>query len=303
MKQGDSGKEGALISINLVDASGDLDGDCGITEVEQKPAAGRRRWLPSRRAARGLVGFVVLFFIGELLTRAEFVNPLYLPPLSKILASAAGLVVDVGFLENVGATLLAASLGLVIAVLVAVPIGILLGSSRRTYVVTRALVDFLRPIPSVALIPVAILLFGQHLEMKVVLVVFATSWPLLFNTIYGVHDVDPLAKDTARIYEYSRFGILTKVALPSAAPFIYTGIRFGVSVALMVTISAELLAAAGKGIGTYILVIGQSGGGYDLVFAATIITGLIGWVLNWILARGEERFFRWNPQLRAKATS
>lgn len=263
----------------------------------------RSGMLPSRRFIRGFVGFTVLFLIGEAFTRAQIVNPLFLPPLSEVLASAVGLTVNPMFLVDVAATLEAALVGLVLATVIAVPLGILLGSSQKTFVATRALVEFLRPIPSVALIPVAILLFGQHLEMKVFLVVFATSWPLLFNTIYGVHDVDPIAKDTARIYGYSKLRILAKVSLPSAAPFIYTGIRFGVSIALIVTISAELLAAAGEGIGTYILVMGQSGRGYDLVFAATIITGLIGWLFNWLLERGERRFFRWNPQIRAQEES
>ena len=272
-----------------------------MTAAVERSSASRKH--SSQRVLRGLIGFAVLFLIGEAITRAEIVNPVYLPPLSQVLATAVGLLVVPDFLIDVGATLLAAATGLALSTVIAVPLGILLGSSHKTFIATRALVEFLRPIPSVALIPVAILLFGQHLEMKVFLVSFAAFWPLLFNTIYGVHDVDPVAKDTARIYGYGRFDILARVALPSSAPFIYTGIRFGVSIALIVTISAELLAAAGEGIGTYILVMGQSGSGYDFVFAATIITGLIGWFFNWVLKRGEQHFFRWNPQIRDEDAS
>src|SRR5690606_26463328 len=105
-------------------------------------------------------------------------------------------------------------------------------------------------IPSVALIPLAILILGQGTDMKVALVIYASVWPILFNTIYGVRDVDPVAKETARTFRLNRFGVLTRVSLPWAAPFAATGIRISAAIALIVTISAELLAGSASGIGS-----------------------------------------------------
>lgn len=253
-----------------------------------------------RRALLGLLGFLFPFGILETVTRAEWVDAPYMPRLSLVLTKAGELLVSAEFLGHVRATLVAAVIGLGLGVLLAVPAGIILGSWHKAYVATRTLVEFLRPIPPPALIPLSILLFSQPVEMKVFLVCYATFWPLLFNTIYGVHDVDPLAKETARIFGYGRLAVLARVSLPSTAPFIYTGVKISVAIALIVSISAGLLAGGGQGIGTYMLAVGQSGGRHDLLYAAAILAGLLGWLLNWLLVQGEQRFFRWQPELRGE---
>src|SRR5687768_1353098 len=119
------------------------------------------------RPLRGLIGAGLLFGALELLTRAELVNAEYLPPASVILVTTARILVDPEFLANVGATLAAWAIGMVVASLVAVPLGLLLGASRATYRAATTAIEFLRPIPSVALIPLAILLLGRGLDMKV----------------------------------------------------------------------------------------------------------------------------------------
>ena len=261
----------------------------------------RTRWARALTASptiRGVVGVAVLFALFELFTRAEPVNPEYLPPASRIVARTLGLLVDPAFLRHVWATMSAWAVGLGIAVSVAVPVGVLLGASERAYRATHALIEFLRPIPSVALIPVAILLFGQGLQMKVSLVVYGSLWPILFNTIYGMHGVDPVAKETARSFGFGRLSILARVAVPSAAPFVWTGIRVAAAIALILAISAELLSGGTRGIGTYMVLVQQSGR-QDLVYAGTIVTGIVGFLLNWAFVRAEHRLFGWQPALRS----
>ena len=129
------------------------------------------------------------------------------------------------------------------------------------------LIEFMRPIPSVALIPLGILLWGQGFTMKVILVAYATAWPILYNTIYGVHDVDPIAVQTARAFGLKRGAILRHIDLPSAAPFIFTGIRISASIGLIVVVGCELLASAESGIGSFILFVSSSGGQMDSVLA------------------------------------
>ena len=133
--------------------------------------------------------------------------------------------------------------------------------------------------------------------MKLALIVYASVWPILFNAIYGVHDVDPVAKETARSFGFGRVSILIRVSLRSAAPFIYTGIRVAAAVALILAISAELLAGGSQGIGTFIL-IAQQGGERDVVYASTIVAGLLGWLINWGLVLGERRLLGWAPGVR-----
>ena len=251
-----------------------------------------------RRLVRGLAGVVVCFAVAEVVTRLELVSPRYLPPASTVAARAVSLLGDGEFLRAAGATLAAWALGMAVTVALAVPAGVLLGSSRVCYQATRAVVEFLRPIPSVALIPLAILLFGQDLQMKTALIVYAATWPVLFNTIYGVQDVDPVAKETARSFGFGRLAVLARVSLPSAAPFIATGIRLAAAVALILAISAELLAGAGGGIGTWILTAGSGGENADLVYAATLLTGVLGFALNWGLVTLERLLLGWQPRLQ-----
>ena len=204
-----------------------------------------------KRMLRGLAGAGVLIATLEILTRAEIVNPTYLPPASTVLVTTAQLLVDPEFLLDVAGTMLAWTLGMIVATLIAVPLGLVLGSSWRSYAASVAAIEFLRPIPSVALIPLAILLMGRGLDMRVALIAYASIWPILFNTVYGIREVDPVALDTARAFGYDRIATLWTVSLPSAAPFIYTGLRISAAIALILAISTELIAGGGPGIGTW----------------------------------------------------
>jgi len=138
---------------------------------------------------RGAVGIAVALAIVEAITRAGLVSSEYLPPATSVLARAAELLSRGDFLGDLWTTLRASLIGLGLATLVAVPVGLVLGLGELAYRAAVVVIEFLRPIPSVALVPLAILVYGRGTEMKVALVVYACVWPLLFNTIYGMHAV------------------------------------------------------------------------------------------------------------------
>jgi NitT/TauT family transport system permease protein len=255
--------------------------------------------LASPRLVRGLLGVAILFAILEALTRAELVNPRYLPPASAVVATTLRLLVDLEFLGHVAATLAAWAIGLGLAIAVAAPIGLALGASRRSYLAAAAAIDFLRPIPSVALIPLAILVFGRGLDMKVALIVFASSWPILFNAITGVRGVDPVAIDTARAFGFGRVEVLWRTVLPSALPFIATGVRISAAIALIIAISAELIAGGSAWIGTWMLVQSQAGARREEVYAGIVVAGVLGLALDRLLVRIERRLVFWHPRVRA----
>jgi NitT/TauT family transport system permease protein len=242
---------------------------------------------------RAVVGVVGFFLIIEFITSLELVPPIYLPRGSTVLYRMLELLQDPKFLTNVGATVYAWAIGLTIATLISVPTGILIGTSDLAYRMSSPLIEFMRPIPSVALIPLGILLWGQGLSMKVILVAYATTWPILFNTIYGVHDVDPIAIQTAQCFGMRRLAILRHISLPSAAPFIFTGIRISASIGLIVVVGTELLASADSGIGSYILFVSSSGGRMDSVLAGAAIAGIVGVLINWVLGLIDRQAFAW----------
>jgi NitT/TauT family transport system permease protein len=243
---------------------------------------------------RGFVGLAVLGVASEILGRAGIVHRDFLPPASTILGRAVSLAGDGSFLTNLFSTIKAWALGLAIAVAGGVPLGILLGSVPVLNTAVRAVVEFLRPIPSVALIPLVSLILGSGQTTEVTLIVYAATWPVLFNTIYGLQDVDPVARETMRTFGFGRLAVIWRVALPSAAPFIATGIRLAAGVALILAVGTEILSGFGEGLGTFIAQAQESVDGTKDVLAGTVWIGTLGLLVNLVLLQGERRLFRWH---------
>lgn len=240
-----------------------------------------------------VLGLLALF---EVLPRIGVLPSRSFPPISQILATLGSEVVQAGFWAAVWNTLSGWALGLGFAAVAGVPLGILVGSSTLLYRATRGLIEFLRPVPSVALIPLAILIFGTGLESKVFLAAFASFWQLLLQTLYGVHDVDPVATDTARSFGFSRTQRLLRVTLPGAIPYVATGLRIASSVALILAVTAEIVIGS-PGLGSEIST-ARAGGNVELMYALIIATGLLGWILNSIFVRIESRVLHWHPSHR-----
>jgi NitT/TauT family transport system permease protein len=253
------------------------------------------------RAVRGAAGVALVLLFSEAIGRAGIVHEDYLPPASAILRRAAALAVDGAFLADVRATLTAWALGLLIAIGIGIPLGLALGSVPLVGRAGTTVVELLRPIPSVALIPLVGMLLGTGLEMRLTVIVYASVWPILFNTLYGLRDVDPLAKDTLRAYGFSPLAVLWLVSLPATAPFIATGIRMAAAVALILAVTAEMFGGFGDGIGIFIAEAANFPGGTDETLAATVWAGMLGLASNALLVRGERRFFHWaRPEQAAR---
>ena len=248
----------------------------------------------AKRCARGVAGVILFLLIAEFVTRLEIVPPIYLPRVSTVIARLDNLIFNPAFLWDIVATLYAWAIGLIFASVLGVAFGTLIGSSEIAYRMTSPVIEFLRPIPPVAVIPLGMILWGQGLSMKVILVAYATLWPILYNTIYGVHDVDPVALQTGRSFNLGSFAVWRRITLPSAAPFVFTGFRVAASMGLIVIVGTELLASAGSGIGSFILFASSNGGQMDTVLAAATIAGIIGVAVNGSLAAIEQRLFRWH---------
>jgi ABC-type nitrate/sulfonate/bicarbonate transport system permease component len=241
----------------------------------------------------GVGGVLALF---ELLSRTELISSRHFPPVSEMAAALFDQLGQSAFWTAVWHTLEGWALGLGVAIAVAVPAGIVIGSTPLLYRALRGVIEFLRPIPSVALIPLAVLVWGPGLESKVFLAAFAATWPLLMQTLYGVQDVDPVATDTARAFGFSRPQRLLRVTLPSAVPYIATGVRISAAVALILAVTAELVIGA-PGLGREIN-LARQGGAVDVLYALIAVTGLLGWALNAALTRVERRVLHWHPSYR-----
>lgn len=270
-----------------------------MTSHASHAKGGNGSWHRSRAASviypwLGVLAVLVTF---ELLSRTGILSSRDFPPVTEIFGSLWGQLQTGRFWYAIGNTLQGWAIGLGIAAAIAIPSGVLLGSSQILYRSLRVIIEFLRPIPSVALVPLAILVFGTGLETKVFLVAFACFWPLLIQSIYGVQDVDPVALDTARVYGLGRVARLARIAFPSTVPYMATGLRISSAVALILAVTAELVAGS-PGLGSEIAA-AQSGGAITLMYALIVTTGLLGWALNGVLRRLERRVLHWHPSQRA----
>ena len=242
------------------------------------------------------VAVVCVLALWELVVGIGLLNEDHVPSMTATLSELVVLFGDPDFWISVGNTLAGWALGLGIAAVLAIPLGILIGSSATAYRALRFPIEFLRPIPSVALVPLAVLIYGVGLESKVFLAAFASFWPLFVQTLYGVQDVDPVATDTARSFGLNRFERLYRVKLPSAVPYIATGLRISSAVSLILVVTAEIVIGS-AGLGREIN-IARQGGAIELMYALIITTGLLGWSLNIATTRAERRVLHWHPSHR-----
>jgi ABC-type nitrate/sulfonate/bicarbonate transport system permease component len=245
---------------------------------------------------------VVLLFLAvwEIASRTGLVSTRDVPPISTILATMVLDLQTPQLWHGVGVTMGAWALGLAVVVVVAVPIGIVLGTSHIAYRSTYLTLEFFRTIPSIAALPILVFLYGTGFQLTLVLVIITAIWPLLIQTTHGVHDVDPVMKDMGRVYGLNRFRQFTQIVLPSAAPYLGTGLRLSGTLALILSIAASLVAG-GEGLGELIVSAAESAR-MPLMYSRVLLAGLIGLIVTSLLLALESRLLHWHPSHRKTST-
>jgi ABC-type nitrate/sulfonate/bicarbonate transport system permease component len=253
--------------------------------------------LPSKQLL-GLVGIGIFLLAWELVPRSGLIEGRFLPPASSVLAELFREFGLSSFWKAVGETMLAWAFGLAMAVILATVLGFIIGSSNFLRKFTNSTVEFLRPIPSVALIPLAVLLFGVKIESTLMLVVYASFWQVFIQLLYGVADVDNVAMQTAKSYGLGTMARIRYVVFPTALPYLMTGIRLAASVALILAVTAELVIGS-PGLGREIT-LAQSGGAVSGLYALVLATGLIGVLINLLMRWVERKTLSWHSSVRSE---
>ncbi|TCO60720.1 ABC transporter permease [Actinocrispum wychmicini] len=248
-----------------------------------------------RTLVRNLVGVAGFLSVWEVFGRSGVLPQKYFPPPSTVLATLARLLVNPEFGRHLVATLLAWAIGVGISVAVAVPAGLVLGNVRLLRLAAGAIIEFLRPIPAIAWWPLVFVILGGGPQTKITLAVYASVWPILFNIIYALGEIDRQFVETARSFGLSRLRIALFVRLPDMLPFALTGIRISVTFALLVTVSTELVFGGVPGLGTYVISYGEESGRMDIVLATAVLVGLLGYLGNGLLAALQKHFVVWSP--------
>src|ERR1700743_2048749 len=212
------------------------------------------------RLLRGIAGLVGLFLIWEIVSQAGLVASSLLPPPIGVLGRMVSLLgqsdyasfAPLGqpdFVVSLIATLLTWLLSLLITLAIAVPLGILLGSVPGVRTATSAVIEFIRPIPAVALIPVSTVLLGAGEVTTITLAVFAGVWPVLFGVVGAMRETDPMLLDPARVFGLSDLAVSVRVRLPAVARAAVTGFRVSVALELIIIVSTGLITGIDGGVG------------------------------------------------------
>jgi len=246
-------------------------------------------WLPP-------LAFVAVVLVAlEVLARAGALTR-YVPAPSAVGVALVHELTNGTLAADAAVTLATWAVAFVIAVVLATIAGMLMGTIPLVSDAFGTLVDLLRPVPSVSMIPLAILFLGLGAPMRIAMIVYAAFWPMLVNTLYGVRAVDPVALDTARNFGLSRADALVRVVLPASLTGIATGVRVSASLALAVAVTVELVAGD-SGLGHYIAQAEQSSR-LAPMYAGIVLSGLLGWAINAAFAQLERRIVFWSPAAR-----
>jgi ABC-type nitrate/sulfonate/bicarbonate transport system permease component len=258
------------------------------------PAATRGRRIAALWRTRWLgVGFIVfLLALWELAAASGTVPSMSFPRMSAVLATWWEIIISGELFGELLPSILRMFAGYFIGIAVGVALGLLMGYFRFFYSLLEPVTEMLRPIPSPAYLPIVILFLGIDDEMKVFMIAFASLFPVLLNTYSGVRSVDPIQLQTARTFGVAGWKLLWRVVLPSASPFIFTGMRVSLAVALIVMVISEMVAAS-SGIGYFIL---SAERGFKIreMFAGVLTLAVVGYILNRVFVAIENKVLGWH---------
>lgn len=276
-----------------------------VADQSPSPASRSRRArrLSARQVVVSLSGVVGLLLLWLILGLTRVLDPSAIPGLPATATALGHELVSGTFWSALGATLGGWGLGLLIGGIAGLVLGALIGLSSALQTSTAVVVEFMKTVPIIAILPLAILVLGTSLTMKVALVAFGVMWPLLVQTTYGVRAMDPVIRDTATAMGIGRVRRFFVVVLPSASPFIATGVRVAASGALILTIVVELIAG-GSGLGVLISKAAISGvQALPAMYARIIVAGILGFLMAALLTRLERRLLRWHEAYRPEGAA
>lgn len=253
----------------------------------------------TRRAAAGPIGLLaqrllalaVFLVLWELAVSTGFL-PSMTPGVLDVVAAIWSSVLNPTFWGALGQTLMAATAGWLISCVLGVVLGLLIGSIRWLDKSTGFMVEFGRAFPTIALMPVVMLLLGATTSMEITVVVMSAIWPVLVQSTLGSRRLDPSIVDTAKIFRIPKGLWFRRILLPAALPFIATGIRISASISILVAVGVEVLTQV-PGLGR-LITLAQEAQRWDMAFAYLIFAGLFGWAIAAVLSLAEGKLLAWN---------
>ena len=245
-------------------------------------------------ATRGTLGVIIAIASVEIAVRTGLVSTDVVPSVGDIARSLVQLIGESEFWRAVVATMSAWLYAITVSMIVGSAVGVVVGRSRLLRAGMGPVVDAMRSTSAVALIPLAILVFGTGTQMKVALAVYASLWPMILGGIHGSASIERTLLDVARMLRWSWTKRTVRLVLPSALPFLVSALRSSSIVALVVVVSAEIIGG-NDGLGRLVARSQQTGVALDRMYAVVVVTALIGLLADVLIAHVQRRLLKWHP--------
>ncbi|AVD70972.1 ABC transporter permease [Desulfobulbus oralis] len=262
-----------------------------ILDLEVKKAnyfatAARENWI-------SVISFIMFLVVWELICGLEIIGPYQLVPPSEVLTVFFEKITESSpdgarLHEHAMASLTLAFSGFIVAMLIGVPLGLLMGWYPKVNLLVRPIFDAIRPIPPIAWIPIAILWLGIGIKAKAFIIFLAAFVPCVINSFTGIRLTNPVLIRVALIYGASDFETFRKIGIPSAVPMIFTGMKLSLNAAWTTLVAAELLAAS-TGLG-FMIQQGRRLARPDIIIVGMLAIGFLGALMSWMLTKIEARF-------------
>jgi ABC-type nitrate/sulfonate/bicarbonate transport system permease component len=225
-----------------------------------------------------LATVITLASLWEILYRIELIDQRFFPSISEIFQGEIRLVTQGNVLSLFSATLTNCVSGVLVATILGVLAGIVLGNCSFLKHLAFPIIEFLRPMPSIAVIPVIILILGLGNRMEIVVISFGAFWPVLVSTIYAIDHVDSEMLEVAKVFRLSSWDTIVKVILPASSQYILTGLRTAIGISLLLAVSVEMIAG-NYGVGQLLQELQFSFRLPD-AYALVILIGILGYLIN-----------------------
>lgn len=251
----------------------------------------RRRSIDWWLNAQRVIALLVILALWQLAVMAGLL-PSITPTVTEVLAAIGGALVSSNFWEALGHTVLVATTGWLISCVIGVVGGLLIGALKWVDRSTSIIVEFGRAFPTIALMPVVLLLLGATTTMQITMVVLAAVWPVMVQSIVGARRLEAGVVDMAKTYRIPAGLWFRRILLPSSLPFVVTGIRISASISILVAVGVEVLTQV-PGIGR-IITLAQEAHRWDQAFAYLFFAGIFGWLITVLLSAAEGKLLAWN---------
>jgi ABC-type nitrate/sulfonate/bicarbonate transport system permease component len=241
----------------------------------------------------GLAVLLAILAVWECSARLGLVTPEQLPAPSAIAQALVSELREGGLAIEVMRTARRLAIAFVLASVICVPAGFALGRWELLHAAFRPVIEFLRPMPVIAILPIAVFLLGLGDSMVISVITFGSGWVVLLHAMDGIRSVDPILIDTGKTFQVRGPRQFFTIVLPAAAPHIFTGLRLGLGTAVVVTVVVEFASGFGGGLGNYIDV-SQGALRIPETYAGVGLIGLLGYVIGQVFLFAEHRLMAWH---------